>query len=240
MSIFKNLAGSHYGYSGTGIEALGATEYTLVGITADQSGSVLSFKHEIERCIQTIVKSCGASPRADNLMLRCTAFDHVLQEVHGFRPLLTCKTADYNGAMRAGGSTALYDAAHNAIAAVVSYGEALTAKDFEVNGVIFVITDGCDNASTLTAKSVAEAVNDAITTEALQSVLTVLVGVNVSNRAVSKELMAFSASAGFDQYIEIAKADEKTLSKLAAFASRSISLASTALGAGTPIARLKF
>ena len=134
MSITRPLAGSHYGYSGTGIASLGATEYTLIGIAADQSGSVHRFRRDIEHCLQAIVKSCGASPRADNLMLRCTTFDHALHELHGFRPLANCPTTDYDNAIAAGGSTALYDAAHNAIAAVVSYGEALTAKDFEVNG----------------------------------------------------------------------------------------------------------
>jgi len=240
MSTFKNLTGSHYGYSGTRIEALGATEYTLIGIAADQSGSVHSFRHQIEKCLQSIVKSCAASPRADNLMLRCTTFDNTLHETHGFRPLPTCKLTDYKGAIDAGGSTALYDAAHNAIAAVVNYGETLTSKDFEVNAVIFVITDGCDNASKLTAKSVANAVQDAISSETIQSVLTVLVGVNVQDQGVSKALVKFSASAGFDQYIEIAKADAKTLARLAAFASRSISLASTALGSGMPIRSLTF
>jgi hypothetical protein len=240
MSNSLPLAGSHYGYSGTRIEALGATEYTLIGIAADQSGSVHPFRTEIEDCLKAIVRSCGASARADNLMLRCTTFDQRIHEVHGFRPLANCPADDYVGAVDAGGTTALYDAAHNAVAAVVNYGETLTAKDFEVNGVIFVITDGYDNASTLTSKDVAAAVSEAVQSESLQSVLTVLVGVNVSNAACSRELMAFSANAGFDQYIEIAKADAKTLARLAVFASRSISQASTALGGGTPIRSLSF
>jgi len=240
MTVSKTLAGSPYGYSGTRIDALGATEYTLVGIAADQSGSVAGFRREIEACLKAIAASCSTSPRADNLMLRCTAFDSRLHEIHGFRPLSACPPGDYDGAIDAGGTTALYDASHNAIAAVVSYGEALTAKGFEVNGVIFVITDGGDNASTLTAKHVADAVSDAMKSEALHAVLTVLVGVDVANRDCSQALMAFSASAGFDQYIEIGRADAQSLAGLAAFASRSISMVSTALGTGAPIRSLSF
>ena len=91
MPIFKGkdmndhkLAGSSYGFSAKRIDDLGASEYTLVAIAADVSGSVSSFKKEIESCVREIVRACRHSPRADNLMLRFTRFDSRVSEVHAF------------------------------------------------------------------------------------------------------------------------------------------------------------
>ena len=50
----------------------------------------------------------------------------------------------------------------------------------------------------------------------------------------------FKTDVGFTQYVEIANADAKTLSKLADFVSRSISAQSKSLGAGGGSASLTF
>ena len=70
--------------------------------------------------------------------------------------------------------------------------------------------------------------------------LSVLVGVNVKDRAISKYLMDFSATAGFTQYVELGKANAATLSKLADFASRSIAVQSAALGTAAASQPLTF
>jgi len=238
-SMSRRLAGSAYGFSGTRLDALGASEYTLVSIAADQSGSVASFRTEIEACLGEIVSACRASSRADHLMMRLTAFDGTLSEVHGFKPLPTLDPGDYAGCLSCGGSTALYDAAHNAVASVVSYGHTLGQGDLLVNGLVFVLTDGGDNASHVDAAAVRRAVADAVSAEQLQSIRTVLVGVGVGSHT-SSALMKFSADAGFDEYIAIDQADAAALKRLARFAVRSISASSTALGSGGPVASLTF
>jgi len=45
------------------------------------------------------------------------------------------------------GMTALYDASVEAVEAVGSYGRSLMLKDFDANGIVFIITDGADNES---------------------------------------------------------------------------------------------
>jgi hypothetical protein len=235
----RRLAGSTYGYSGTRLDALGSAEYTLVAIAADQSGSVSAFKTEIERCLGEIVRACNTHARADQLMLRLVAFDDQLGEVHGFKPLPTLDAKDYAGCLRIGGSTALYDAALNAVASVTSYGDTLAGADFAVNGLVFVLTDGEDNASSVGAADVKRAVDAAIASERLDSIRTVLVGVGVGG-ATSASLMRFSAAAGFDDYVAIETADAASLERLARFASRSIALQSSALGSGSSTVSLKF
>ena len=227
------IPGTHYGFSAAGLGHLGASEYTLVALAADCSGSVASFRPEIEACIRAVAGACHHSPRADNLLLRVVAFDDALEEVHGFKPLGECNLDRYDGCLKSGGSTALYDAAQNAIASVTRYGRTLVDHDFAANGIVFVITDGCDNASTLTPAEVKRALQEAVRGEHLESVASVLVGVNVQTGDVGRYLRAFARDAGFTRYVELGDADADTLAGLADFVSRSIALQSRALASGT-------
>lgn len=226
------LPDSHYGYSATRLGELGATEYTVVTVACDVSGSTAAFTLDMEAAITRIVQACKLSPRADNLLLRLVAFNDNLTEIHGFKLLENCNLADYGGVLRAGGSTALYDAAENAVASTVNYGQRLAAGAFSANAILFVITDGMDNASKLPAARVKDALARAVTTEALEGVVSVLIGVNVADREASRYLRQFHASAGFTQYIELEKADARSLARLAQFLSRSILSQSQMLGTG--------
>lgn len=234
------IKGSNFGFSAKRIDDLGATEYTLVGIAADVSGSVEPFRQEIESCIKEIVKSCQHSPRADNLMMRLVTFDDRLEEVHGFRPLSECNLDSYSGCVRCGGMTALYDAACNLTDSVTQYGRSLTESDFDVNAIVFVVTDGMDNRSAMTVGEVKKALGRAVQSEALESVVSVLVGVNVQDPQVSRYLTDLKDQAGFTQYVEIGSANAKSLARLADFVSRSISAQSQALGTGGPSQSLSF
>jgi hypothetical protein len=234
------IQGSNFGFSAKRIEDLGATEYTLVGIAADTSGSVEPFRDEIEKCVKEVVKSCRHSPRADNLMMRLTRFDDKVEEVHGFRPLSECNIDSYTGCIATGGMTALYDAACNLTDSVTTYGRSLSTNDFSVNGIIFVITDGMDNRSSMTPGEVKKALERAVQSEALESVVSILIGVNVTDPRVSQYLNDLHKSAGFTQYIELGNASANSLAKLADFVSRSISAQSQALGTGGPSQSLSF
>ncbi len=234
------LTTNHYGYSATRMEDLGATEYTLVSIVCDASGSVMPFRAELERALKAIVQACRLSPRADTLMLRLVSFDQTLHELHGFRLLERCPPKDYDGVLRGGGSTALHDAAENAVSAATDYARRLAAGDYAANAIVFVLTDGMDNASTLTPRAVQEALSRAVTEEALESLVSVLIGVNVQDRTVGGYLKDFRTDVGFTQYVEIGAANAKTLAKLADFVSRSISAQSQSLGTGGPSQSLSF
>ena len=83
-----------------------------------------------------------------------------------------------------------------------------------------------------------QVLKQAVHSEHIESLVSVLVGVNVSG-GCSNYLMNFSASAGFTQYIEIDRANENTLAGLANFASRSVVAQSVMLGSGQSV-RLQF
>ena len=228
----QDLPNGQYGFSATRLDDLGATEYTLVTIVCDVSPSVNGFVKEMENALQEIVKACKYSPRADNLMLRLVTFHGRMDEVHGFKLLEQCHLKDYQKLLCIGAATALYDATENCVAAITAYGKQLTDADYATNGIVFVITDGEDNASTLGIKQVRDAFHHAVRSEALESLVSILIGVNVRDRNIGAYLQDFKTEAGFTQYVEIDNANAKSLAKLADFVSRSISAQSKSLGTG--------
>jgi len=232
VSNFK-AAGSGFSFSGVNVNKLGASEYTLVTYTIDHSGSVMRFLRQLEGCLKSSLEGCQKSPRVDNLLVRTVEFDDHVNEVHGFRPLADCHLDSYDGFLKAGGSTALYDATVNSVDAMTTYGKTLIENDYKANGLLVVLTDGGESgASTLTVKSVQESFERSRMSESLESLLTILIGVNVTEAAISTLLKQFKDDAGFDQYIEIDDASAKNFAKIAGFISKSVSSQSQAIGTG--------
>jgi len=233
-------AASGYKFSGTKIEKLGASKYTLVSIVCDVSGSVEKFIRQIEMMLGTIVKSCDKSAFRDNLMVRLTTFDSNLNEVHGFKLLSTIKPTDYENSLVSGGSTALFNAAHEAVSVMADYGKTLTSQDFLANGIVFVLTDGQDNIGGCRPSDVAMSVKNAKSAENLESIRTILIGVTGDDTDLDSYLRRFNDEAGMDQYIGIGVATPGKLGKLAEFVSQSVSSTSQALGTGGPSQPLTF
>jgi uncharacterized protein YegL len=238
VTMDKLTAGSGYQFSATKIKDLGSTQYTLVTICCDASPSVSAFKDQLEKCLETIVVSCGKSAIRDNLLIRLTQFDGKITELHGFKLLKDIDaTKDYANILNmAGNSTNLFDAADEAVGAVVTYGKKLAEQDFLVNAVTFLLTDGQDNDSAIS--SAAElgkriAANRG-TEKALESLNTVLIGVTRDDANLNSYLQAVKDDAGFNQYVSIGTATAGKLAKLAQWVSQSISSTSSALGSGAP------
>jgi uncharacterized protein YegL len=222
----------HFGFSAVGLDELGASEYTLVTIVVDRSGSTHGFQQAMENCLKELVKSCQFSDRADNLMVRVVVFEDHHEEIHGFKFLSQINASDYDGILRPGGSTALFDATTDSVEATTNYAKTLGESDYFVNGFVVVITDGADNVSKLTANSVKEAFTEAIRSETLESLMSILVAVNAQR--YKSYLDDFNQQVGFSQYEEINNVDEKTFARMANWLSSSISSQSQALGSGGP------
>lgn len=218
-------------------DKLGATEYTLVTIVTDKTGSVSSFADELRKMKVAVVDSCQKSPRAEFLMLRSVEFNSSVNEEHGFTELKNINPKDYP-TPNCFGLTALYDAAYWSLVATNEYAKTLTSQDFNVNAVVFIITDGIDNDSSANVKMVADELKRGVNSEFLESINTVLIGVNDVDCKVSLE--RFKKEAGLTQYVSIPDATPSTLAKLADFVSRSISSQSQSLGTGGASQALTF
>ena len=233
--ITGSVGGFHF--SGVRPETLGATEYTLVTLALDKTGSVVDFADQLFKVMTTVVEACRKSPRADYLLLRVTQFNTAVDEVHPFLPLSQIDVNSYT-VPDCHGFTALRDATFSAVGATTAYAKVLADSDFLTNGIVIVVTDGVDNDSKWSESDVATQIKGAIKNESLESLRTILVGVNAGQ--FTAQLEAFRKAVGIDQYVDIADATAQRLAKLADFVSRSISAQSQSLGTGGPSQALTF
>ncbi|MBU0646854.1 hypothetical protein KKC67_01485 [Patescibacteria group bacterium] len=232
-----NIGGMQaFKFSGVRTEHLGATEYTVVTIAVDETGSIDGFEDDLRISLITAVEACKKSPRSDNLLLRVikfsTSFPNGVEELHGFKPLAEINPQDDYPQFRPGGQTPLYDATFSAVGATNAYAKKLMDDDFLANGIVFVITDGANNASTTTPAMIKQEVDKAVKGEIIESLITVLIGINAQHYL--SELKAFQSEAGIDQYIDAGEATKDKLAKLAEFVSQSVSSQSQSLGTGGP------
>ena len=230
MNVMKIAGNGNFQFSATRPDKLGATEYTLVTIVTDRSGSVNYFSKDIDTMEEEVVKSCAKNPRSDNLMVRRVHFNHSIIEENGFMPLSNLPSIQPGSC---GGNTALFDAVYTAIEATLAYSDDLRQNDFSVNGVIFIITDGDDNASINNPKVIKDRMEEAIRGERIESLQTILIGVNDTDIHLKKYLENFVKESKLSQYVSLGAVDASTLAKLANFISKSISSQSQSLGTGS-------
>lgn len=239
MQTIQVPGAGNFQFSAIRPEKLGATEYTLVTMVVDVTYSVSDFKDDLLEAVKAVVRACKQNPRVDNLMVRLLTFNDNRKEIHGFVPLNQIDPDSYKP-FRCTGSTALYDAVYDAVAATNQYAKTLFAQDFDVNAAVYVITDGEDNRSTVTPKDIAAQVQSAAKQEFLESLITVLIGINTGSASASAYLQLFKDEAKLNQFVDVADASPDALAKLGAFVSRSISLQSQSLGQGNGAPSLTF
>jgi len=238
MEVLK-VAGANFQFSGIRLDDLEATKYCLVTIAIDKSGSVHGFNDELLKAKKAIIEACQKSPLSDNLMVRLVEFNQNLEEIHGFKLLNTIDVNDYE-ASDCNGMTALFDAAYTSIGATITYAKNLTDQDYDANGICFIITDGMDNSSKTTPKMIDDLVKSAKFGEEIESLVTILVGVNTNYDQIQDYLNEFAKKANLTQYVDVGDATPQKLAKLATFVSKSISSQSQALGTGGPSQTLNF
>jgi len=230
-----------FDYTCVGIEKLGATEYTIVQIIVDRSGSVSDFRCDLEKMIGSVVDACKKSPRAMNLLIRVTTFcaepfaDRVnIEEIHGFTILETIDSSKYANTINPEGTTPLFEATMEAIDTIYDYAEKLYDKEYFCNGIIFIITDGENNViKTATPASIKQKIAEIKRNEkVLESLRTVLIGIN--DKECQTSLDEFHKQSGLDEYVSVGEASPNKLAKLADFVSQSVSSQSNSLGSGGP------
>lgn len=228
-----HIGGTNFQFTGTGLKRLGATEYTLVTIAVDVTGSTAAFAADLLAALKTALNSCKKSPRSDNLLARVVLFSTYVggvSEVHGFKPLADIDIDQDYPALRPHGMTPLFDAVYSAVGATAEYGRQLKDGDFLANAIAFIVTDGADNASSATPKMIADKIDEIRREEKLESIHTVLIGINAAQ--ARNYLEDFQRGAKIDQYVDVADASAGHLAKLADFVSQSVSSTSQAVGTG--------
>ena len=85
-----------------------------------------------------------------------------------------------------------------------------------------------------------QAFEQAAKSECLESIMSALVGVNITDVQAKTELEAFHTTAGFNQYINLEDVSEKSFARLWNWISQSISSTSAVLGSGGPSSSVTF
>lgn len=233
--------GSGFNFNGTTIDALDASEYTLVTIAVDETGSISGKEDEIRDMLIASVDACRRSAYSQNLLIRVIRFGSQyarngsggIDEIHGFKSLSEIDISAYPQ-LRGGGMTPLCDAVFSGVGAMNTYAQELAEMDFAVNGITFVITDGGENSSVATVSMVKDELEKSVRGEMMESHLSVLIGIDTDWSGAKDVLNTFKDETGIDQFIWAGEATKEKLAKLAAFVSQSISSTSQALGTGGP------
>lgn len=228
-----NIKGSTFNFSAVRVENLNETEYTIVNLIIDVSGSVSPFSSDLDAMLKEVVRACKKSPRMDNILFRVSVFNSSYREVHGYMDLSLVDENSYDQLV-CGGGTALFDAVYVAIGSSRDYADTLDKQDIITNGIVFIITDGDDNSSMYPPSKIQEAIRDIKHDEVMDSFLSILIGVNVDpSSGLSGYLDDFKNEANIDQYISMGEVTPSKLAKLGGFISKSISSQSQSLGTGT-------
>lgn len=231
----------NYQYSAVKVEKLtGTNEYTLVAIVFDESGTTTHFAPAMEQCLHDIIGDLRYSPRANNLLVTDVHFGTKPREVHGYKLLEDCNPADYIGSYKNGGSTSLYDTCVKVLRAMNETAKRLREQDYDVNGFFVCITDGKDECSTYPDNEVNTAMQECITGENLESLMSILIGVNVQTAAFSDYLEKFKTTGGFSQFEKVEDIHQKSFAKIVKFISNSVTSQSQHLGTGGASKSLAF
>jgi uncharacterized protein YegL len=243
----KNVTETHqtlhgFNFSGAKIDSLGASKYTLVTIVQDTSTSVGMYSKKMEETLKKILEACKKSPYSENILLRLATFNSRLKEIHGFRELNTIKASEYDKILKCQGMTALYDSILDSLESMESYGKRLVSFEYDCNGILFIITDGIENDSTI-AKSPSE-IKDAInriktSEESMESLISILIGIG-KDKQVMTYLDNLKIEAELNHFLDMGDVTSDNLAKMGEFITSSISSISKNLVTGNSSQLLQF
>jgi uncharacterized protein YegL len=117
----------------------------------DISPSVQSYVNELNHAFNDFIQHLQQSHLAEQLLVSVIEFNNNVQVRSGFQPVTHIPTISF---IPSGGGTALYDATMHGLRQANSYRNTLMVSGINVKTLLFVITDGEDNSSTISAAQV--------------------------------------------------------------------------------------
>ncbi len=234
-------------FSAKKIDKLGALQYTVVTIAIDISGSVARFGHLLRESLIAIIDACKDNQRAEFLVVRVITFSSHINEIHGFVELKDINQADYPNFMPSG-HTCLYDASYDAIGSTIEYSRQMVDEGFDVNGAVYIITDGGENpgshVTVASPKMISDKVAAALQEEDIESIITTVIGLHdpqdMYADETERDLKEFVADANMTKFINVGEASKENLAKLAEWVSDSVSSQSDQVGSNAPSQVLDF
>jgi len=205
---------SKFGFTHVPLDSLTGTQYVLVRLSYDTSGSTSGFTAQTLKLIRTVVEGLRLNPATlDTVLLSICEFNSSLSEVHGFVPVRSIDPAHYQEPV-AGGCTVLYDSMLSSWEALATLGKDMVQQDFDVALVNIHITDGIDVGSRYLPRNSADLKATLIRQEQYSTVTSVLLGINVEDAEVKRFLSDLKSTGAFDHYESVDDASPESISKL--------------------------
>lgn len=117
----------------------------------DISPSVQSYVNDLNYAFNDFISHLQQSHLAEQLLVSIIEFNDQAQIRTGFQPVTHIPVIQF---MPSGSGTALFDATMRGLSQAVDYRTTLMVSGINVKTLLFVITDGEDNSSTLSAAQV--------------------------------------------------------------------------------------
>ncbi len=212
------------GCVGLPADDLDAPDATLVSVVLDMSGSMEPYAASVIDAYDTMVAALRGAKAANAILLSAWAFADRPTLLSGYEAVGT-KAKLSRAVYSPNGCTALHDAVLGAMTGLVTYGEELWRSGVPTRRILFVLSDGDDNASKATRQDVAKLAR-ALSGDEAYTLAYAGFG--------STDLLAQAKSLGFDQAIA-ASADASELRRIFRQVSTSVirvSQAATGANAG--------
>jgi hypothetical protein len=196
-------------------------------ISIDTSGSVSGSEGDLEKMLITVTQMNQKLPTMNKILQRVTTFDDSVSELHGLQPVTQIDTAAYKNKIKTGGCTALRDAVLDALEASEKFCSDLINQDYDATACIFIITDGCENASRICKSNndLKKRIEECRKNEKAftSPPIIILIGINAQSQTIKDELNNFAKECHLDKFIAAEDATPSTLGKLAGLISQSFS-----------------
>lgn len=241
LEIYAIPGAGNFTFSAVNPEDLEELGYTVATVVLDESGSLQYKRNLLVELLVTIAEGLKKSSRKETILLRVISFNYNIREIHGFKPVTQIDLNEYNQ-IDPDGRTALIDSMFSAVASTFEYAKKMWKDGFDANACIYIITDGMDNESKKSAQDVADQLMRIKAGEEVESIITILLGVNDPTcgwkQEVTQALSTLQAKIDFTEYIEAGDVTKENIGKIGGIVSSSITSTSQALGKGGPSQQL--
>lgn len=128
----------------------------------DISPSISTYVKDLNFAFNDFTQTMQKSHVAEQLMVSVVTFNEQVAVISGFQPIKQIPAMDFQPS---GGGTALYQATAQGLKVAIDYRENLEASGVTAKTLLFVITDGEDNSSSISAKQVKDKIQDILKNE---------------------------------------------------------------------------
>src|SRR5688572_22358525 len=141
------------GCIGLDASALGSPDATLVSVVLDMSGSMEPHRASVIAAYNAMLRALAGAKSATSILASTWAFTDVPRLLSSYEAV-EGKPRLSQAVYVPSGTTALFDAVLGAMTGLVAYGQRLWDEGVPTRRILFVLSDGDDNASRATATSV--------------------------------------------------------------------------------------